>query len=173
MQREIKFRGKRIDNGEWVYGMPYSFKPFWDSKKDELSILIFNPKWDLEAQYNYLSNPVNFAHLEDSVWKVIPESVGQYTGQKDKNGQASYQDDIIRVEDYINDGINFCVIEWWKGKGQFGLKRYKMITKDGKVFTGEIIDCGFRFEDVKMETLEIIGNLIDNPELKELDTTKK
>ena len=173
--RIIKFRGKRIDNGEWVYGMPYSFKIFVDFRKHESDcILMFNPEWDLEAQFNFLKDPVAFSHLKDSIWKVIPETVKQYTGQKDKHGQASYQDDIIRVEDYKNDGaMNYCVVEWLDSYGQFLLKRYKVITKDGRVFTGELADCGFRFEDVEMATLEIIGNLTDNPGLVESDTKSK
>jgi len=172
--RIIKFRGKRIDNGKWVYGIPYSFTklvcdiPVYDKP----AILMFNPEWDLEAQLNYLKDPIAFSHLKDSIWKVIPKTVKQYTGQKDVHGRESYQDDIIRVEDYKNDGMNYCVIEWVDSYGQFLLKRYKMITKDGRIFTGEHVKCGFRFEDVEMATLEIVGNLTDNPELVKSDTKK-
>ena len=59
--REIKFRGKRIDNGEWVYGY-YLINPFFSRAE------IFS--FDNERSY---------------VYEVDPATVGQYTGLKDKN----------------------------------------------------------------------------------------
>ena len=159
--REIKFRGKRIDNGKWVYGMPYSFKrlicniPYYDRP----SILMFNPEWDLEAQTNYLRDPKNFAHLENSIWKVIPESVGQYIGQKDKNSKETYKGDIIRYtipEDIPKDEREIRIVIWDKDMCAFQAR-----TLDSK------FQCFFHSEQ-----FEIIGNLTDNPELVESDTKK-
>lgn len=172
--RIIKFRGKRIDNGEWVYGMPYSFKKFFPLQIPMYGkpyILMFNPKWDLEAQFNYLKDPVAFSHLADSIWKVIPESVGQYIGKRDKRNIEVYDEDIIKIRGYKHnnqDGLHFCYVQWWEIFAQWGLREYKLILDDGRVFEGEEKDrTGFRFEDLQMETLEIIGNFTDNPELVE------
>lgn len=168
--RIIKFRGKRIDNGKWVYGMPYSFKIFTDFKTHESDcILMFNPEWDLEAQFNYLKDPVAFSHLVDSIWKVIPESVGQYTGKRSKRSIEVYDGDIIKIRGYKHnnqDGLHFCYIQWWDNLAQWGLREYKWILDDGRVFERKEKDrVGFRFENLKMETLEIVGNLTDNSEL--------
>jgi hypothetical protein len=74
MNREIKFRGKRIDNGEWVYGYYYEHLP---SKK---SFIKFYEKT------GSFGDMVNI--------RVHPDSVGMFTGLQDKNGVDWYHKDI-------------------------------------------------------------------------------
>lgn len=71
IMREIKFRGKRVNNGEWVYG-------------DLLRIH--------GVPYIYLDPAPN--GWND--YEVIPDTVGQFTGLLDKNGKEVYFDDIVR-----------------------------------------------------------------------------
>lgn len=124
--REILFRGKRVDNGEWVYG--YFVKMLW-----EYSII---PLED-----------------ENTVYPVVSETVGQYTGVTDKNGKKIFEGDIIEVDSIYGTiqtkPIRF-EIEWEESSGFYPLTVYR----DGG-------DC---FIDT--DYCEVIGNIHDNLELR-------
>ena len=66
--REILFKGKRVDNGEWVYGF---LVKMW-------------------GQYHIVDQ-----NNENSAYMIEPESVGQYTGLTDKNGKKIFEGDIV------------------------------------------------------------------------------
>ena len=69
--REIKFRGKRIDNGDWVYG---------SLLQNEVWTVIIDEFMPYECEYCYGADG----------YDVIPETVGEYTGLCDKDGTRIY-----------------------------------------------------------------------------------
>lgn len=138
--REIKFRGKRIDNGEWVYG----------------SLLLIE---NLAYVYNGDSCPseVNF---EYEFIAVDPATVGQYTGLKDKNGKEIWGGDIIECIGSDNKPIRHLV----RYNDEYG--GYSQLLFMGNGITCELYDGGLISQKYICEMGKyIIGNIHDNPEL--------
>lgn len=102
--REILFRGKRVDNGEWAYGWFYSVKNAFN-EKHILKIII-----DVHGNETF----------------VNPETVGQYTGLTDKNGTKIFENDILvgHLDDLFPDDETELIVEWhdygWFGKEEKG-----------------------------------------------------
>jgi uncharacterized phage protein (TIGR01671 family) len=121
--REILFRGKRY-NGAWLAG-------------------------DLLA--NKYERP-NICPIGDvNCYPVIPETVGQYTGMKDKNGEKIFEGDIVKY----STTCEIFTVAWHGSFAEFVISKPNKATRGSKDMYLVNRYC------------EVIGNIYDNPELLE------
>ena len=131
--REIKFKGKSLRNGEWIVGQYHTYG-------DGIFI----------CQTALMSN--NGRDWRVPAIEVEPDSVGEYTGMRDKNNKDIYEGDICECE---TEAENFGylklkgIMQWWQDEARFSIK-----------FASEI-----DFENRKVKSVEIVGNVFDNSEL--------
>ena len=142
--REIKFKGLRIDTKEWVYGfLIIKEEPI----VDELGVQ-YNVQGEVELRDNYyIYNEDDERELKNNFIQVIPESVGQFTGRKDRDGKEIYEWDNVKRLGGIEP--TFKVI--------FDINRCGFVYKrDGDILR-------FLFDYSKDEII-VIGNTYQNKE---------
>lgn len=153
--REILFRGKRTDNGEWVYGDLIQNVDCLKIREQEKSIKKIAKSYEVDL-----------------------ETVGQFTGLLDKNGKKIFEGDIIRYAElyeyncYIESLDNFEAYDnvdfgdiWTVDEVVYGIKiGYPAFDLNRHNFEvnglSELNESGNYF-------YEVIGNIYDNPELLE------
>lgn len=133
--REILFRGKRYDNKEWIEGN------------------LFVPHLLECGEFQIFTGVTDFFR---AVHDVKANTVGQYTGIKDKNGDKIFEGDILRfmIPDTGEWSKNITEI-YWGDSGWY----FKEIRPNGGCTEPDI------FSECMGKEYEIIGNIYDNPEL--------
>lgn len=143
--REFIFRGKRLDNGEWVDGYLYEHEPALVGIVSENDVPEPS-KWFI-ARTGFAD--WNMPRLAEFI-EVDPSTVGQYTGLKDKHGKRIFEGDILLLDD-IKGIVNY-------GTGCFCVK---LPCPDYLYRNNPAIDMVLN----EYPGLEIIGNAHDNPEI--------
>ena len=137
--REILFKAKQIDNGEWIEGSLIDL--------------------DIDSGYCYIVQPYKKASIlpiifliTDRMKLVDPETLCQFTGICDKNGNRIWENDILMAhldESYPED-VTYETVEWgvagWVGHEANSIGRQYLDEFDTKYY-------------------EVVGNTFDNPEL--------
>ena len=129
--REILFKAKRIDNGEWVEGC----------------LVIDHSRSNL---FEYRMQPVESGVLYAP--PINPETICQYTGLTDKNGNRIWENDILiaHLDESYPEDVTYETIEW----GMSG-----WVTREAGSTDRQYLD------EFDLEHYEVVGNIFDNKEL--------
>lgn len=138
--KEIKFRGKTYD-GKWIYGYCYKVQSFFN--------LQFN--WFIRNDYQ-----------TDNM--IIPETLGQFTGLRDKNNVEIYEGDICKGNKYSDENELF-VIKYGKYKTSDWKEKYISNTYQFGWYA-EYLKTKEQVHLVSPNGVEIIGNIFDKKEEK-------
>lgn len=153
--REILFKAKRADTGEWVegyyiYHINRTICPIGDSIKpeDEQHVI-------MQDGFSDWNMPRDTVHFD-----IAPETLCQYTGLKDKNGKRIWENDIVLLREEIQDYE-------WKAAVKFGNpnREYNWGWQLVPVGECEMNKDILLWIDMDIANCEVIGNIFDNPEL--------
>lgn len=149
MIRDILFRGKRLNNGEWVEGFPYITHGG-------------------EHQIRYYDSESN---IENCSHTVIPDTLGQFTGLTDRNGVKIFEGDIIRWHDNTELSVSGQIAEVCYGEYIDADSHFGDVYSLGfyfKLFDEDKTCATINWLNECKNDFDIIGNIYDNPELLEV-----
>lgn len=125
-------RGKRVDNGEWIEG----------------NILITENWASILTCTDFCGSSDEPPSCDVREYEVVYETVGQYTGLKDKNGKQIFEGDVV-----CYNGTNHKVVY----ESRFGCGFFGIVINGYEIWPFN--------NEVPANRMEVIGNIHDNPEL--------
>lgn len=143
MSKEILYKAKRVDNGEWVFGLPIY--------KNYIRVFTEHEYEDEEGR------KIKYSTTKD--YQVDPKTMCEFIGLIDKNKNKIFEHDIAEYKDcpasdYYRETIivNRGVIKF--EDGAFFVTNRETVEMDDLVYNG-VMECS------------VVGNIFDNPELLE------
>lgn len=150
--RKILFKAKRIDNGEWVEGHLFCRKYFGRNEIFEAHII--QDAYEQFGIQNFGMQPVLISPVTvdetDGCYRVDINTICQYTGLTDKNGNKIWENDILNIPLFKNPILTVKFIE-----GAFCLADEK------EEYVADI----HYIAHAGIKQAEVIGNIFYNPEL--------
>lgn len=153
--REIKFRGKRIDNGEWVYG--YYINQYVGECNEATGA------WE-DVLRSFILKESHEDYSFENTHRVDPQTVGQYANIQDDDGNDLYEGNIV-------DGQAIACNGGFKYRGkvifykQNNVHGWHVEDEDGGAWELKQLATRISLDHI---TGRIVGNIHDNPELLEV-----
>ena len=149
MNRQVEFRGKLSHSGEWVWG----------------SLLKIDSKYHIVTESDMYEDGHHICQESDKPTWVDPETVGEFTGMRDKHGNKIFEGDIVRRRDSAFGYVDTGVVKYDCNLGAFVLE----YEDYGRTYQSTF-KKGFSDNDGKCTiegtySYEVICNIHNNPEL--------
>ena len=134
--RKILFRGKRVDNGKWVYGYYWHVEEHYDSSIKAAKIHFIKS----------IKNGIDY--------RIDENTLGQYIGLKDKKGKEIFEGDIVLEYDFWDKPTEYVhKVEWDDESCGF------------EPLSDSKNNCGHCGGGLNPNDCKIVGNIYDNPEM--------